>query len=126
MGQFDFSKGVAQTAFLRNPQKLVKMAEELREKFYGGNEQSKEAFEELFAMVSAMEAEREEARENARARVELLYDRCHKMRVKNQTLKAKYLALLDLYNALAEEVKDRSDSSSGSSSDEEEKNCNLM
>merc|ERR1712029_1000545 len=106
--------------FLRNPQKLVKMAEELRERFYGGNEQSKEAFEELFAMVSALEAEREEARENARARAELLYDRCHKMRVKNQTLKAKSLALLDLYNALAEEVKDRSDSSSGSSSDEEE------
>merc|ERR1712029_721992 len=79
--------------FLRNPQKLVKMAEELREKFYGDNEQSKEAFEELFAMVSAMEAEREEARENARARVELLYDRCHKMRVKNQTLKTKNQAV---------------------------------
>ena len=29
--------------------------EELRERFYGGSEQSKEAFEELFAMVSALE-----------------------------------------------------------------------
>merc|ERR1711982_34702 len=100
--------------------------EDLRERFYGGNDQSKEAFEELFAMGSALEAEREESRENARIKVEALYDKCHALRVKNQNLKAKYLALLDLYNQLAEEVKDRSDSSSGSSSDEEDKNCSLM
>merc|ERR1719430_1290429 len=98
--------------------------EAIREKFYAGNETSKEAFEEVCSMVSALEAEREESREAARVRVETLYDRCHNLRVKNQNLKAKYLALLDMYNALAEEVKDRSDSSSGSSSDEEEKNCN--
>merc|ERR1712121_233729 len=126
MGSLISARALLNLHFLRNPQKLVKMAEELRERFYGGSEQSKEAFEELFAMVSALEAEREESRETARARVEALYDKCHALRVKNQNLKGKYLALLDMYNQLAEEVKDRSDSSSGSSSDEEDKNCSLM
>ena len=94
--------------------------EEIREKFYAGNETSKEAFEELFAMVSALEvifetlcfslwivfshiiypifwqAEREESREAARVKVETLYNKCHGLRVKNQNLKAKYLALLDM------------------------------
>jgi len=102
------------------------MAEELRERFYAGNEQSKEAFEELFAMVSAMETEREEARENARARVEALFEKARVLRNKNANLKAKYLALLDLYNQLAEEVKERSDSSSGEEEDENDKVCSLM
>merc|ERR1711973_1027673 len=105
---------------------LLGAMEGIREKFYSGKETSKEAFEEMCALVSTLEAEREESREAARVRVETLYDKCHNLRVKNQNLKAKYLALLDMYNSLAEEVRERSDSSSGSSSDEEDKNCSLM
>merc|ERR1719481_373001 len=46
-------------------------------------------------------------------------------REKLHRLREKYMALLDMYNSLAEEAKERSDSSS-SSDDEEDGNCSLM
>merc|ERR1712024_256928 len=78
--------------------------EEVREKFYAGNASATEAFEEMFARLAELEAERECAREMAKARVDALVARNATLRTKNQNLRAKYVALLDMYNVLAEEV----------------------
>merc|ERR1711919_31876 len=102
-----------------------KNMEEIREKFYAGNASATEAFEEMFARLAELEAERESAREMAKARVDALVARNATLRTKNQNLRAKYVALLDMYNGLAEEVKERSDSSSDSS-DDESNDCTLM
>ena len=47
------------------------------------------------------------------------------LREKNQRLRAKYIAVVDMYNTLAEEAKERSDSSS-SSDEEQDDNCCIM
>jgi len=82
-------------------------------------------FEELCAMVDAFELEREEQREAARAKFELARERRRMLLEKNRRLRDRYIVLLEKYNALAEEVKDRSDSSSGGSSDEHHE-CSIM
>merc|ERR1712088_341763 len=46
-------------------------------------------------------------------------------REKLHRLREKYAALLDMYNELAEEAKDRSDSSSSSDGDGDD-NCSIM
>merc|ERR1711972_440020 len=80
-----------------SPQKM----EEIREKFYAGNASATEAFEEMFARLAELEAEGESAREMAKARVDALVARNVTLRTKNQNLRAKYVALLDMYNGLA-------------------------
>merc|ERR1719347_1740527 len=79
--------------------------EEIREKFYAGNASATEAFEEMFARLAELEAERESAREMAKARVDALVARNATLRTKNQNLRAKYVALLDMYNGLAERLR---------------------
>merc|ERR1711981_1016942 len=97
--------------------------DELREKGHGGCDSAKEAFDELCAMVEALNAEREERREVAIARFAARRAYTQRLREKNQKLRAQYLALLDSYNSLVEEVKDRSDSSSSSDDDADDTCC---
>jgi len=97
--------------------------DELREKGHGGCDSAKEAFDELCAMVEALNAEREERREVAIARFSARRAYTQRLREKNQKLRAQYLALLDSYNSLVEEVKDRSDSSSSSDDDDDDTCC---
>jgi hypothetical protein len=47
------------------------------------------------------------------------------LREKHQRLRARYIAVVDAYNTLAEEAKERSDSSSSSDSDKDD-NCSIM
>merc|ERR1712001_95810 len=97
--------------------------DEIKEKGHGHVDGTKEAFEELCSMVEALNAEREERREAALARFQARRAYSNRLREKNQKLRASYLALLDQYNALVEEVKERSDSSSSSDSDDDDTCC---
>merc|ERR1712150_124821 len=101
------------------------MGDEIREKYYGGDNAAREAFEELCAMVDNINSEREERRETAKAKLTFLRNRNANLRERNARLRAKYAAMVDAYNNLAEEAKDRSDSSS-SSSDESDDDCCIM
>merc|ERR1712080_168715 len=91
------------------------MTEEIAEKFYGGEAQAREAFEELCAMVHNLHAERDLARDNGKAKLTILRERNARLRERNARLRMKYAVMVDAYNNLAEEAKDRSDSSSSSS-----------
>merc|ERR1711902_149466 len=102
-----------------------KKMEELRDRYYGGEGSSRDAFEELCAMYEAVAHEREERREAARVKLVHLRERNAHLRERNQRLREKYAAMVDAYNNLAEEAKDRSDSSS-SSSDESDDDCCIM
>merc|ERR1719270_347682 len=104
-------------------QPLKMSLDELRSKGHGGCDSAKEAFDELCAMVENLNAEREERREVAIARFAARRAYTNRLREKNQKLRAQYLALLDSYNALVEEVKDRSDSSSSSDEDDDDTCC---
>merc|ERR1712117_536101 len=99
--------------------------DEAKEKFFQCHDDTKTAFEELCAMVDALNAEREEKRGAAMARFEAMKAWNAHLREKNQRLRAKYIAVVDMYNTLAEEVKERSDSSS-SSEEEQDDNCCIM
>merc|ERR1712062_851727 len=100
-----------------------KMSEEIKEKFYGGEAAAREAFEELCAMVDQINSEREERREAAKARLAFLRARNTRLRERNANLRAKYAAMVDAYNNLAEEAKERSDFSSSSSSSDDDDCC---
>merc|ERR1711976_417276 len=99
------------------------MTDEIKEKFWHGSDAAREAFSDLCAMVDALHAEREEARERAIARNAYLRESRMRKRERNRRMRARYLALLDAYNNLAEEAKDGSDSSSSDSSDGEDGCC---
>ena len=71
------------------------------------------------------QSEREEKRGAAIARFEAMKAWNAHLREKNQRLRAKYIAVVDMYNTLAEEAKERSDSSS-SSDEEQDDNCCIM
>merc|ERR1712083_685810 len=100
----------------------IKM-EELRDRYYGGEGQSRDAFEELCAMYEAFNSEREERREQVQAKIAHLRERNAHLRERNARLREKYAVMVDAYNNLAEEAKERSDSSSSSSSDENDDCC---
>merc|ERR1712018_316102 len=99
--------------------------DEIKERGHGHVDATKEAFEELCSMAEALHAEREERREAAVARFQVRRAYTNRLREKNQKLRAQYIALLDQYNALVEEAKERSDSSS-SDSDGEDDGCCIM
>jgi len=98
--------------------------DEIRELFVGNSDAAREAFEALAARVEALEQLQAEMEEQARSRLQALKAANVQQREKVHRLRMKYEALLDLYNDLAEEAKDRSDSSS--SSDDEDGNCSIM
>merc|ERR1712141_509646 len=98
--------------------------DEAKEKFFQCHDDTKTAFEELCAMVDALNSEREK-RGLAIARFEAMKAWNAHLREKNQRLRAKYIAVVDMYNTLAEEAKERSDSSS-SSDEEQDDNCCIM
>merc|ERR1711997_376946 len=99
--------------------------EGLRDRYYGGEGQSRDAFEELCAMYDAVQHEREESRGLVQAKIAHLRERNAHLRERNARLREKYALMVDAYNNLADEVHDRSDSSSSSSSDEDD-NCCIM
>ena len=89
----------------------------IREKYYGGENASKEAFEELCAMVENMtvgiichniqkknnyivlllkKAEREERRDKVKAKIAHLRSRNAHLRERNARLRDKYVAMVDL------------------------------
>merc|ERR1711934_1161584 len=102
--------------------KQIFAMDEAKEKFFQCHDDTKSAFEELCAMVDALNSEREEKRGAAIARFEAMKAWNAHLREKNQRLRAKYIAVVDMYNTLAEE---RSDSSS-SSDEEQDDNCCIM
>ena len=91
---------------------------EIREKYYGGENASKVAFEELCAMVENMnvgiiyhkvqkqkfkmidlfvkQAEREERRDKVKAKIAHLRSRNAHLRERNARLRDKYVAMVDL------------------------------
>jgi len=99
--------------------------DEIRERFVTSQDQGREAFEELALYTSQLEAEQIDKEELVRAKVAALKSSNSHQREKLHRLREKYAALLDLYNDLAEEAHDRSDSSSSSSSSDDE-NCSIM
>merc|ERR1711934_944997 len=101
-------------------------SQEIRDRYYGGEGASRDAFEELCALYDAIQHEREENREAARAKMLLLRERNAHLRERNQRLREKYAIMVDAYNNLAEEAHDRSDSSSSSDSSDGEDNCCIM
>merc|ERR1711868_9389 len=123
MGSGKYSRDLKGLSIQFYFQKTKMSIDELREKGHGGCDTAKEAFDELCAMVDALHAEREERREVAIARFAARRAYTNRLREKNQKLRAQYLALLDSYNALVEEVKDRSDSSSSSDEDDDDTCC---
>jgi len=99
--------------------------DEIREQFIGNSDSAREAFEALAARVEALEQLQAEMEEQARSRLQALKAANLQQREKVHRLRMKYEALLGLYNDLAEESKDRSDSSS-SSEDEDDGTCSIM
>merc|ERR1712126_562760 len=99
--------------------------DEIRERYMGSNDMSREAFEELAHRCEQLEQEKFEMSEMARSKMAALKEINSHQRDKLSRLREKYAALLDMYNELAEEAKERSDSSSSSSSDDDD-NCSLM
>merc|ERR1712218_590595 len=85
----------------------VMSLDEIKEKYNSGKDQSNEAFEELCALVETMEAEREERREAATARLNHLREVIVRLRERNQRLRGRYAVVVDMYNELVEEKKDR-------------------
>merc|ERR1712194_562801 len=88
------------------PLKINMDTQEMRDRYYGGEGQSRDAFEELCALYDAIQHERETNREGARAKMILLRE--------------KNAIMVDAYNNLAEDAHDRSDSSSSSDSSDGE------
>merc|ERR1711994_253526 len=86
---------------------------------------ARDAFMELCAAVDRMMEEKEEKREMARGRVDHIKGRYRNLRVRRTRLRMKYVALLEAYNELAEEMRERSDSES-SSDEEDDDNCCIM
>merc|ERR1712037_277589 len=101
-------------------------SQEIRDRYYGGEGASRDAFEELCALYDAIQHERESNREAARGKMLLLRERNAHLRERNQRLREKYAIMVDAYNNLAEEAHDRSDSSSSSDSSDGEDNCCIM
>merc|ERR1712215_249800 len=110
---------------ISGPIDKMSSVEELREQFVGNSDAAREAFEALAARVEELENLRHEQEELVRGKIQALKDANLHQREKLHRLREKYMALLDMYNALADEAKDRSDSSS-SSEDEDDGNCSLM
>merc|ERR1711976_63815 len=100
--------------------------DDIKDKFHTNCDGAKEAFEELCAMFDAVQAEREERREAAATRMAYMREQTTRLRERNRRLRARYAALVDAYNNLAEEAKERSDSSSSDKSDHEGDNCVIM
>jgi len=98
--------------------------DEIRERFATSQDQGREAFEELASYTSQLEAEQIDREELARNKVAALKESNAHQREKLHRLREKYAALLDLYNGLAEEAHERSDSSSSSSSSDDD--CSIM
>merc|ERR1712215_245248 len=98
--------------------------EELREKFIGSSDGAREAFEELAAQLEMLEVMKAEQQDQVRAKFQLLKDMNVHQREKLHRLREKYRTLLEMYNELAAEAKDGSDSSS-SSDDDDDGNCSL-
>ena len=89
--------------------------EDIQERFYGGESQAREAFEELSAMVTAMlvniqileklstddlltthhQEEKEERREAARSKLTHLREANGVLKERNAKLRAKYAAMVD-------------------------------
>jgi len=115
--------------------------DEIRERYVASQDQGREAFEELALYTSQvlmfgkffqswlnppqLESEQIDKQELARSKIDALKSSNSHQREKLHRLREKYAALLDLYNDLAEEAHDRSDSSSSSSSSDDE-NCSIM
>merc|ERR1712037_1030537 len=99
--------------------------DEIRERYVASQDQGREAFEELALYTSQLESEQIDKQELARSKIDALKSSNSHRREKLHRLREKYTALLDLYNDLAEEAHDRSDSSSSSSSSDDE-NCSIM
>lgn len=72
-----------------------------------------------------MQSEKEEKRGLAIARFEAMKTYNQHLREKHRRLRLKYIAVVDMYNTLAEEAKERSDSSSSSDSDKDD-TCSIM
>ena len=99
--------------------------DELREQFVSSSDTAREIFEELAARVQALEALQVEQENLARSKIQALMEANAHQREKVHRLREKYHNLLEMYNALAEESKDRSDSSS-SEEEEDDGKCSLM
>merc|ERR1712037_210354 len=99
--------------------------DEIRERYVASQDQGREAFGEVALYTSQLEAEQIDKQELARSKIDGLKSSSSHQREKLHRLREKYAALLDLYNDLAEEAHDRSDSSSSSSSSDDE-NCSIM
>ncbi|TRY67940.1 hypothetical protein TCAL_03769 [Tigriopus californicus] len=97
----------------------------ITERVTGGLDQAREAFHELCQMAMALESEREEKRSIAIARFEAMRTYTLRLREKHRVLRAKYINMVEMYNALAEAAHDRSDSSS-SSDEERDDTCSIM
>ena len=96
--------------------------EELREKFVGNHDAARETFEELAARLEAFELMHAEQEDQVRGKMQAMKEDNVHQREKLHRLREKYEALLGLYNDLAEDARDRSDSSS-SSEDEDDGAC---
>eukprot|EP00092_Neocalanus_flemingeri_P027791 GFUD01030168.1.p2 GENE.GFUD01030168.1~~GFUD01030168.1.p2 ORF type:complete len:104 (-),score=54.63 GFUD01030168.1:97-408(-) len=99
--------------------------DELREKFVGNSDAAREAFEELAARLEALEMMRLDQEDQVRTKMQTMKEANMHQREKLHRLREKYQTLLELYNDLAEERKDGSDSSS-SDEDEDDGKCSLM
>eukprot|EP00095_Tigriopus_kingsejongensis_P009466 maker-scaffold1140_size60066-snap-gene-0.4 protein:Tk09466 transcript:maker-scaffold1140_size60066-snap-gene-0.4-mRNA-1 annotation:"cys loop ligand gated ion channel subunit" len=97
----------------------------IQERVTGGLDQAREAFNELCAMAGALESERELKRGLAVARFEAMRTYTMRLREKHRALRARYINMVEMYNALAEEAHNRSDSSS-SSDEERDDNCSII
>merc|ERR1711935_585170 len=105
----------------------VMSTEEVRQKFGNNQEGAKEAFEEVASKLDHLLSNNEVVRDRMRARMELMKTANLHQREKLHRLRGKYLALMEKYNELAEEAKDRSDSSSSDEDEaDDDENCSIM
>merc|ERR1712098_885426 len=100
--------------------------DEVRERFVSHQDAAREAFEEVAARLEQLEAGNEEMKDRMRAKMQIMKDANLHQREKLHRLREKYMALLDMYNSLAEEAKERSDSSSSSDDEDDDENCSIM
>merc|ERR1712083_38054 len=100
------------------------MGDEAKLEFDRGVEMNRKWFDALVARVEGLEGEMANKEELARSKIEALVQAKERQKEKLHALREKYCNLVEQYNALSEETKERSDSSS--SDDGEDANCSLM
>merc|ERR1712098_1011576 len=98
--------------------------DEAKLEFDRGVEMNRKRFDALVARVEGLEGEMASKEEMARSKIEALVQAKERQKEKLRALREKYCNLVEQYNALSEEAKERSDSSS--SDDGEDGSCSLM